>query len=95
MEHIGISHLSMVLILKHEKKFSTEMDKSNAPIASLDKSYEPIVGEAILHLLKKKSPKIRKKFATYTLEHPEHIPKEFGFPTCHIKLLADLKLLKI
>ena len=46
------------------------------------------LGEAILRLLKKKLPKIRKQLATYTLEHPEHIPKEFGFPTLSYKVAS-------
>ena len=43
----------------------------------------------------KKLPKPLKKLATYTLDHLEHISKEFEFPTCNMNCLADLKVLKI
>ena len=36
----------------------------------------------------------RKKHTEYALNRPEHISKEFDFPTFNTKMLADLKVLK-
>ena len=46
------------------------------------------VGEAILPLLKIEIAKNLKKLARYTLEHPEHKSKEFGFPTFSHKVAS-------